>query len=108
MASLDRLKTSIKDVLTRTVWSYDGDALVRTLAGMGVVQGDTLMVHSSWLAHNGFRGKASDAVASLKRVVGPSGLLVMPSLPYHNMSTDRKSTRLNSSHTDISRMPSSA
>ena len=87
MASLDRLKTSIKDVLTRTVWSYDGDALVRTLAGMGVVQGDTLMVHSSWLAHNGFRGKASDAVASLKRVVGPSGLLVMPSLPYHNMST---------------------
>ena len=27
---------------------------------------------------------------------------------YHSYYTDRKSTRLNSSHTDISRMPSSA
>ncbi len=87
MASAGKLKTSIKDLLARTVWSYDGEALARTLARMGVVPGDTLMVHSSWLAHNGFRGKASDAVVSLKRVVGPSGLLVMPSLPYHNMST---------------------
>ena len=29
-------------------------------------------------------------------------------LPYHVVGSDRKSTRLNSSHTDISRMPSSA
>ena len=33
---------------------------------------------------------------------------ILPILERHNYDIDRKSTRLNSSHTDISRMPSSA
>ena len=37
-----------------------------------------------------------------------SGTLVSSSYYYGTRVTDRKSTRLNSSHTDISRMPSSA
>lgn len=82
-----RLKALAKDWLARTLWAWDGPALVRTLRRLGVREGDTLMVHSSWLAHNGFLGKAADAVAAFKTVTGPSGLLVMPSLPYHNMST---------------------
>ena len=38
----------------------------------------------------------------------PVLILVNQSNPIENLSIDRKSTRLNSSHTDISRMPSSA
>ena len=34
--------------------------------------------------------------------------LACPASPIHYQNIDRKSTRLNSSHTDISRMPSSA
>jgi aminoglycoside 3-N-acetyltransferase len=82
-----RLKALAKDWLARTLWAWDGPALVRKLRHMGVREGDTLMVHSSWLAHNGFRGKAAEAVAAFKAVTGPAGLLVMPSLSYHNMST---------------------
>ena len=36
------------------------------------------------------------------------GLLPGELAPENNLSADRKSTRLNSNHTDISRMPSSA
>jgi len=45
------------------------------------------MVHSSWLPYNGFRGKPSDALDALRSTVGSAGLLVLPSMPYHNMST---------------------
>ena len=50
---------------------------------------------------------AQKGIARGKSVVGieyAAGLLFIA----ENPSTDRKSTRLNSSHTDISRMPSSA
>jgi aminoglycoside 3-N-acetyltransferase len=81
------LRQTIKGWVVRNFLSYDGDALVRSLNAAGVGPGDTLMVHSSWVALNGFRGKPADMVAALKRVVGPDGLLVMPSMPYHNMTS---------------------
>ena len=36
------------------------------------------------------------------------GNVILEEIMYNDPNTDRKSTRLNSSHTDISRMPSSA
>ena len=39
---------------------------------------------------------------------GGKGELMDFQIPYFNLEKDRKSTRLNSSHTDSSRMPSSA
>ena len=52
-----------------------------------------------------YRSVAQDDRLTLKA----RGLfLLMQSLPEDWKYTDRKSTRLNSSHTDISRMPSSA
>ncbi|KXB31384.1 hypothetical protein AT959_06860 [Dechloromonas denitrificans] len=46
-----------------------------------------MVVHSSWHQHNGFRDKPADLIKALKTAVGNNGLLVMTSMPYHNMSS---------------------
>lgn len=81
------LKQTLKSWLVRHFMSYDGAGLTKALHAAGIKPGDTLMVHSSWLPMNGFRGKPADMVSALKQAVGPDGLLVMPSMPYHNMSS---------------------
>ena len=51
-------------------------------------------------------------VENILTLTAPKDLKGVPALPFTGekitFTTDRKSTRLNSSHTDISRMPSSA
>jgi aminoglycoside 3-N-acetyltransferase len=84
---IQKLKTHLKDWLSRTLWAYDADAFIRQLRGIGVQPGTTLMVHSSWQLHSGFKGKPATLVDALKRAVGEEGLLVMTSMPYHNMSS---------------------
>ena len=84
---IQKLKTHLKDWLSRTLWAYDADAFIRQLRGIGVQPGTTLMVHSSWQLHSGFKGKPATLVDALKRAVGEQGLLVMTSMPYHNMSS---------------------
>lgn len=84
---LASLKTRLKDVAARTLWAYGPDELLHHLRAAGVSTGSTLVVHSSWLPYNGFRGKPADVVRVLKTAVGADGLLVMPSMPYHNMSS---------------------
>lgn len=97
-------RQTVKKWVVRTLLSYDGDALLRTVRRAGLKPGDTLMVHSSWLAMNGFRGKPADMVAALKRAVGPDGLLVMTSMPYHNMSSEQWLAR--GKALDLKRSPS--
>nr|WP_274521655.1 AAC(3) family N-acetyltransferase [Ectothiorhodospira variabilis] len=45
------------------------------------------MVHAAWRTTNGFRGRPVEMIDTLKEVVGPDGLLVMPSLTYQNESS---------------------
>ena len=60
----------------------------------------------TYLASNGFEGVAK-AVEFRPHLIILD--ILMPELTGHlTLKIDRKSTRLNSSHTDISRMPSSA
>ncbi|MFZ4535396.1 AAC(3) family N-acetyltransferase [Propionivibrio sp.] len=81
------LKALVKDWLARSIWAYGPDEMVRQLNKIGVGRGATLVVHSSWRSHNGFRGKPADLVNAFKTTVGEEGLLVMTSMPYHNMSS---------------------
>ncbi|MDD3352549.1 AAC(3) family N-acetyltransferase [Zoogloea sp.] len=87
MSRLTSLKQWVKSTAARTLWAYGADELIARLRQCGVVPGTTLVVHSSWLPHNGFQGKPADLVKALKLAVGDKGLLVMPSMPYHNMSS---------------------
>ncbi|MCK6376148.1 MAG: AAC(3) family N-acetyltransferase [Zoogloea sp.] len=85
--SLGALKRWVKDTAAKTLWAYGPDELAARLRQIGVTPGSTLVVHSSWLPHSGFKGKPADVVRAFKQAVGPEGLLVMMSMPYHNMSS---------------------
>lgn len=77
----------VKQFVVRYFLAYGPEDLRRFLSDIGVTSGDTLMVHSSWRSLNGFRGSPAEFGASLRQTVGESGLVVMPSLTYHNMSS---------------------
>lgn len=81
------LRQKLKAAVVRHFLSYDSAALGRFLTGIGVRRGDTLMLHSSWLPLNGYKGTPAQFNAALREHLGPEGLLVMPSLTYHNMSS---------------------
>ncbi|WP_083518258.1 AAC(3) family N-acetyltransferase [Dechloromonas denitrificans] len=84
---IPRLKHLTKDLLTKTIWAYGSEEVVRQIRKCGLESGTTLVVHSSWHQHNGFRDKPADLIKALKTAVGNNGLLVMTSMPYHNMSS---------------------
>jgi len=84
---LSALKANFKTLAAKTVWAYGPQDVVTKLRHCGVAHGTMLVVHSSWLQNNGFRGNPSELVKALKNTVGNDGLLVMTSMPYHNMSS---------------------
>lgn len=81
------IKARLKGYAAKTVWAYGPDQLIQKLQDCGIHTGTTLMLHSSWQQYNGFQGKPADLVRAFKLTVGQQGLLVMPSMPYHNMSS---------------------
>lgn len=81
------LRQKLKSAVVKHLLSYDGEDLRRFLTRIGLGGGDTLMLHSSWRPLNGFSGSPSEFCAALREHVGPDGLLVMPSLTYHDMSS---------------------
>lgn len=81
------MKKEVKHLIVRIFYSYTNAGLISALHSLRIASGDTLMVHSSWLPHNGFRGRPLDMIRALQATVGPDGLLVMPSLTYQNEST---------------------
>ena len=81
------MKTKLKQLFVKFFLSYDNNRFLKELQAMGITQGDVVMVHSSWLTHNGFKGRPIDMINCLKQLVGESGLLIMPSLSYQNEST---------------------
>ncbi len=78
---------TVKSWIVRAFLSYGPPKLHKGLRRLLVQPGDTIMVHASWRANNGFRGSPLDFIAALKKVVGRDGLLTMTSLPYHNESS---------------------
>src|ERR1051325_8440650 len=66
----------------RTFQSFSADDLERAMRDVGIAGGDTLFVHSSYDAFQGFSGKPTDVISALQRVVGPSGAVLMPTLPF--------------------------
>jgi len=68
--------------------SYDAKQLMRCLRALGVRSGDSVMLHSAFGAHFGFRGTIEDLTNVFLDAVGPDGNLLMVSLPYRSSSLD--------------------
>lgn len=49
---------------------------------VGIRSGDMVFVHSSYDAFQGFSGKPTDVIAALQSVVGVTGGLLMPTIPF--------------------------
>lgn len=61
-----------------------GDAL----GVIGIRRGDSLLVHSSYDAFRGFRGKPSDVIVTLQEAVGPAGMVMMPTMPFTDAAVE--------------------
>ena len=55
------------------------ETLLRDLSALGVEQGDTVFTHSSFKSLGPVQGGAATVIGALEEVVGPEGLLLMPS-----------------------------
>lgn len=110
MISLKSLKADVKrraKVLRRrfvkAFRSFSAVDIHRSLEELGVVRGDTLMVHSSYNAFEGFQGKPTDVIAVLQDVVGREGVIMMPTMTFDGTAVDfARTTPL----FDVARTPS--
>ena len=67
--------------------SYGAEDLASLLRSLGIIEGDTVMLHSGF-ALSGFRGSPKDLADVFVDVVGPTGNLLMVSLPYSSSTLD--------------------
>ena len=63
-----------------------------TLIKMGIKKGDNIMVHASWRQFYNFLGKPQDVIKILKDIIGPEGMLLMPSYGSDRLYFDVENT----------------
>ncbi|MCF6353721.1 MAG: AAC(3) family N-acetyltransferase [Candidatus Polarisedimenticolaceae bacterium] len=84
---LKRSRQKIKSFVIHRFLSFDAGEFQGCLRKLGIGSGDIVMVHASWNSSNGFKGRPAEMIQAIKQVLGPSGLLSMPSLTYQNQSS---------------------
>lgn len=72
-----------------TVTAYDVDRLTDDLVALGVEQGDTIFMHSSFKSIGPVEGGAATVIEALNRAVGPDGLIMMPSFNLKKSNDER-------------------
>ena len=80
-----RLKTQyarLKSLVVTEFFSYGPRELQAALARLGIVSGDTLLVHSAFDKMSGFRGQPLDLIDTLISTLGERGNLLMMSMTY--------------------------
>ncbi|MFN0305856.1 MAG: AAC(3) family N-acetyltransferase [Burkholderiales bacterium] len=68
--------------------SYQSDDLLAALRSVGIHSGDSVMLHSAFGREYGYRGSADSLTDVFVDAVGPTGHLLMVSLPYRSASID--------------------
>ena len=68
--------------------SYTSDQLERKLRSMGLSEGDTVFMHSSFSALNGFKNEPQQVVDCLLNIISTSGNLLMVSMPYEGFTSE--------------------
>lgn len=76
----------LRRLYVRTFLSYEPKQLTDCLRSLGVRSGDSVMLHSAFGPHYGFRGTIEQLADVFLDTVGPEGNLLMVSLPYRTSS----------------------
>jgi aminoglycoside 3-N-acetyltransferase len=79
---------SLRIGLVRSSRGFSKADLVQMLHRLGVAPGDTLFVHSSLDEFRAFLGKPTDIILALQEAVGPTGTLLMVTLPFTGTAVD--------------------
>jgi aminoglycoside N3'-acetyltransferase len=64
--------------IEKTARHVDQDAIVEGLRGLGIVDGDTIFLHSSLRSLGFVEGGPTTVLSSLLRTIGPNGTLIVP------------------------------
>lgn len=83
-----RVRGGLRLATTRWGRPFSSSDLLRELRALGVAPGDTLLVHSSFDCFGRFTGKPSDVLAVLQAAIGPSGTLILPTMPFSGMAVE--------------------
>ncbi len=87
----NRLRGLVYDArvrVARRFHAYDGADLLACIRDLGVREGDAVMLHSGSRRECAFRGDIAALTDVFLQAVGPSGHLLMPSLPYRSSALD--------------------
>ncbi len=76
----------VRKTFTDWLFSYGRAQLAETLRRLGVQQGDTVFMHSSFTPLNGFTDGPRAVIDTVLDAVGTSGNLMMVSMPYRGSS----------------------
>lgn len=82
-----RLKRLVS-VYHRMFFAFTPADLRRALLQLGVAAGDVVMVHSAFDRFLGFQGGPVEVVRTLQDSVGPSGALMMPTIPFQGTAVE--------------------
>jgi aminoglycoside 3-N-acetyltransferase len=81
-------RKSASSAWQRWRYGFGPDQLLTALRQVGIAVGDVVLVHSSIDRFGAFRGTTVDILATLKRAVGDSGTLLMPTIPFTGTAVD--------------------
>ena len=71
-----------------SLFSYSSEDLVAVLHDLGLRHGDSVLLHSAFEDHFGFRGSPEDIVEAFVKAIGKDGNLLMASMPYGTSSLE--------------------
>ena len=73
---------SVRGQLVRRFRSYEAPALEVALRGLGLAEGEVVLMHGGWSPFSGFRGTPPALLDCVVRVIGDRGTLLMVSMAY--------------------------
>lgn len=69
-------------------YAFGPRELLACLRGLGVREGDVVLVHCVFDRFEGFSGSAVEVIGVLQEAVGPAGTLLMPTIPFTGTAVD--------------------